>query len=126
MAEPTSTTSIGLLGLFVTLVGPLLGPYAFILFGATLGAATAMTRNDNNTALHGALFFLRIWGTALLFTGLGTYLLADVLSAVPPEYVMGAVAYIIGWRWDWLADRMLPLLLRRFGASEPVDGGPKP
>lgn len=124
MAEPASTSSIGLMGLFVILAGPLAGPYVYILFGATLGAATAMTTKEAASTMHGALFFLRIWGTALLFTGAGTFLLADMVP-IPTEYVMGAVAYVIGWRWDWLADRLLPLLLRRFGASEPTEGGPK-
>lgn len=127
MAEPASTSSIGLMGLFVILAGPLAGPYVYILFGATLGAATAMTTKEAASTMHGALFFLRIWGTALLFTGTGTFLLADMAPAIPAEYVMGAVAYVIGWRWDWISDRVLPWLMSRVGVKEPEDkGGAKP
>ena len=42
MAEPTSSSTAGLLYLFVILLGPLFGPYVYVLFGATLGAATAL------------------------------------------------------------------------------------
>ena len=124
MAEPTSTTSIGLLGLFVSLAGPLAGPYAFILFGATLGAATALTRHEPANTLAGILYLVRIGGTALLFTATGTLLLESVLPSVPTEHVMGGVAYLIGWRWDWISDQVLPWLMARLGVKT-QEGDPK-
>lgn len=115
MGEPATTSSIGLMGLFVMLAGPLAGPYVYVLFGATLGAATALTRHEPSSALAGLWFLLRIAGTALLFTGAGTYLVARAAPDVPTEYLMGGVAYAIGWRWDWIADRAWPALARRLG-----------
>lgn len=124
MAEPASTSSIGLMGLFVMLAGPLAGPYVYVLFGATLGAATALTRLEPANALAGIWFMLRIAGTALLFTAMGTYVAASVFPAIPIEHVMGGVAYLIGWRWDWISDRVLPWLLARVGIKDKTEGGP--
>lgn len=127
MAEPASTSSIGLMGLFVILAGPLAGPYVYILFGATLGAATALTRLEPASAIAGVWFMVRVVGTSLFFTATGTYLLAGMVPAVPVEDVMGGVAYLIGWRWDWISDRVLPWLMSRVGVKEPEDkGGAKP
>lgn len=127
MAEPASTSSIGLMGLFVILAGPLAGPYVYILFGATLGAATALTRHEPASAMAGVWFMVRVVGTALFFTGTGTYLLAGLVPEIPVEHVMGGVAYLIGWRWDLISDRVLPALMARFGVKEPDDkGGAKP
>lgn len=123
MAEPTSTSSIGLMGLFVMLAGPLAGPYVYVLFGATLGAATALTRHEPASAVAGIWFLVRIASTALLFTGAGTYVLEGIAPAIPVEYLMGAVAYAIGWRWDWIADRAWPALAQRLGIWAPGDEG---
>lgn len=118
MPEPTSTTtSIGLLGLFVTLLGPLLGPWAFILFGATLGAATALSARDTSTAWQGAKFVMRVVCTSLFFTGAITAALMRTVDW-PVELVVGAVAYVIGWKWDLLSTRLWPWLLERVGLAK--------
>ncbi len=121
MPEPTSTSSIGLLGLFVTLLGPLLGPYALILFGATLGAATALSVRDGGSTLGGLWFLLRVVLTALLFTSAVTAALERWMDW-PADMVMGAVAYCIGWQWDQLSRRLWPYILRRLGLA-PSEGG---
>lgn len=118
MPEPTSTTtSIGLLGLLVMLLGPLLGPWAFILFGATLGAATALSNRVTPNVWQGFVFALRVVCTAVFFTGAFTAALMRVVDW-PIELVMGAVAYVIGWKWDLLSTQLWPWVLQRFGVSK--------
>lgn len=121
MPEPTSTTSIGLLGLFVTLLGPLLGPYALILFGAMLGAATALSARDGSSTLAGLGFLVREVLTAVLFTVAITAALERWMDW-PADMVMGGVAYCIGWQWDQLSTRLWPYILRRLGLA-PSEGG---
>lgn len=105
MAEPTTTSSAGLLALFVVLLGPLAGPYVYIVFGALIGAATALGSQPATTRMSGALFILRIMFISLLFTAPSTAWLAQVTS-LPVEILMGAVAYLIGWKWDAFSERL--------------------
>lgn len=115
MAEPTSSSTVGLLYLFTVLLGPLVGPYVYVLFGATLGAATALSKQGNGlNGWAGAWFVVRIVLTSLLFTSLITTLILQV-APLPVELVMGGVAYSIGWKWDVLAERAWPWVLERLG-----------
>lgn len=111
MAEPTSSTGFGLLGLFIILFGPLAGPYAYILFGATLGAATALGKAEVMGVWIGLWYLVRIIFTALLFTLPLAMGLAE-LTRLPIEILMGCVAYLIGWQWDFIVTNSLRALFK--------------
>lgn len=104
MAEPTvSATGVGLLGLFVLMAGPVFGPYVYVVFGAVLGAFTALSaKHRADTWLIDALFLLRVTFTAMLFTAPLTLLIVKYLQ-LPLEFGTGAAAYVIGWKWDALS-----------------------
>ena len=123
MADPINTTAgVGLLGLAVIVAGPTLGPLGYVLFGATLGAFTALSASETERSnWRDAGFVLRVGLIATLFTAPAASWLAAKTDA-PVEIVMGGLAYLIGWRWDWLAPRLLTLFARKTG----VDGEPKP
>ena len=126
MAEPTSSSTVGLLYLFTVLLGPLFGPYVYVLFGATLGAATALGKQGQGmNGLQSAWFVIRIVLTSMLFTSLVTTMILKV-AALPVELVMGAVAYSIGWKWDVLAERAWPWVLERLGIKAKDGEGTQP
>lgn len=104
MVDQTSVApSVGLLGLLVMLVGPVAGPYVYVLFGAVLGAFTALSaRKADADTLRDTLFLLRVACTALLFTAPTTKLIVNYLQ-LPLEFVTGIAAYLIGWKWDTLS-----------------------
>lgn len=104
MVDQTSVApSVGLLSLLVMLVGPVAGPYVYVLFGAVLGAFTALSaRKTSSAALRDAMFLLRVACTALLFTAPTTMLVVKYVQ-LPLEFVTGIAAYLIGWKWDTLS-----------------------
>lgn len=121
MAEPGSSSS-GLLYLFVILLGPVFGPHVFVVFGATLGAATALAEAQSRPGRGDVVFILLRIGAALLFTLPLSYLIANTvwldLKALPMnplEILIPAIAYGIGWKWNQLVNDLWPWLLRRFG-----------
>lgn len=122
--QPSIETVTDLFVVFVTLLGPLVGPHAFILFGATLGAATALTQRHNETLKRSVTFFARVILTALFFTGTVATILHK-WTGLPLQDIMGVVAYIIGWKWDVLAEELWPELLARLKAlrGSPSQGG---
>ena len=114
MPEPTSAApSVGLLGLIVMLAGPVAGPYVYVLFGAVLGAFTALSaRKNGDTFMRDGLFLLRVACTALLFTAPATHLIVNYIQ-MPLEFVTGIAAYLIGWKWDTLSGQAWPLIRAR-------------
>ena len=113
MAEPTSTTgSAGLLSLFVVLLGPMAGPYVFVLFGALIGAATALSEQPSSGHARGALFLIRVMFISLLFTAPLTAALADY-THLSVEVLMGVVAYAIGWKFDTVSLKVWPAIQSR-------------
>jgi hypothetical protein len=114
MAEPSSSSS-GLLYLFVVVLGPVLGPHAFVLFGATLGGATALAKTRTTGKFGEALFLGRVIGIALLFTIPAANYLTKTFPGMPLDFAMPCVAYVIGWKWDLLTDEAWPWILRRLG-----------
>lgn len=103
MEPTTSSTGVGLLGLFIILAGPVFGPYVYVVFGSVLGAFTALSaRKSGATWVIDALFLLRVTFTALLFAAPLTLLIVKYLQ-LPLEFAMGGAAYLIGWKWDALS-----------------------
>jgi hypothetical protein len=117
MAEPTSSSS-GLLYLFIVLLGPLIGPQAFVLFAATLGAATALSKARIDGAWPSIRFLLLAIGLAMLFTVPLARYLVTVVPNLPLDFVMPGVAYLIGWKWDRITAEFWPWLLRRMGVRK--------
>jgi len=123
MTEPTSVApSVGLLGLIVMLAGPVAGPYVYVLFGAVLGAFTALSaRKSGQTIVRDAQFLLRVACTALLFTAPATHLIVNYIQ-LPMEFVTGIAAYLIGWKWDTLSGLAWPAIKARLlGVRESKD-----
>jgi len=114
MTEPTAVApSVGLLGLIVMLAGPVAGPYVYVLFGAVLGAFTALSaRKSGQTIVHDGLFLLRVAFTALLFTAPATHIVVYYIQ-LPIEFVTGIAAYLIGWKWDTLSGLAWPAIRAR-------------
>lgn len=111
MAEPTTSTSgVGLLSLLVILAGPIAGPYVYVLFGAVLGAFTALSaQRESGAIVRDGLFLLRVTCTALMFTAPVTLLITTHIQ-LPIEFVTGIAAYMIGWKWDALSSLLWPWL----------------
>ena len=104
MAEPTVTTagSVSLTVLFVTILGPLAGPYVLIVLASVAGAMWPLTAARTMGRAAGAWLLVRCATTALVLTGL----LAGILERswglplseglAPVALFIGAMGY--GWR----------------------------
>ena len=94
MAEPTTTTFIGA-GAAATLLGPVLGPYALIVFGAVAGSLLAMGRANTATRLEAAWFVLVGVLLATAITGAVAWALEHYLH-IPSAIALMPVAAAIG------------------------------
>lgn len=94
MAEPTTTTFIGV-GAAASLLGPVLGPYALIVFGAIAGSLLAMGRANTATRLEAAWFVLVGVLLATAITGAVAWTLETYLH-IPSAIALMPVAAAIG------------------------------
>ena len=101
MAEPTVTTagSVSLTVLFVSMLGPMAGPYVLIFLSAVAGAMWPMSAARTESHAAGAWLLVRCTLTALVLTGL----LAGILErtwGLPVSEGLGPVALVIGAMGD--------------------------
>ena len=101
MAEPTVTTagSVSLTVLFVTILGPLAGPYVLIVLASVAGAMWPLTAARTMGRAAGAWLLVRCATTALVLTGL----LAGILErswGLPLSEGLAPVALFIGAMGD--------------------------
>ena len=123
MAEPTSASTLSVVGLGVALFGATLGPYAAIVMGALAGGMYAISRTDvggNKTAA--ALLLLRIVIVAVVMSGAALWGLSVAFGWDSPHLV-SVVAFLIGLfydRWPVWAETVIEGFVARKAA------GPKP
>ena len=105
MAEPTHTAGGGAL-LFATLaaaLGPILAEWALMVLGGGLGAFLAASALETATLKAACVVFARGFVMAVLFTGTGAALLSHY-TGLSPDGLLFALAGMIAWRQDKLAD----------------------
>lgn len=110
MAEPASTTSTGLAAIIVTLLGPMFGEYAVIVLASLAGASWSMGAAQTPRRRDGALFLLRIVGTASFLTSSIAYACESKLQ-IPAVHLLAPVAFGIGA----IGDRWSDLITAAFG-----------
>ncbi|MGE4243705.1 hypothetical protein [Ramlibacter sp.] len=94
MTEP-GPVSFSLLALAVAFLGPVIGPYALLVFAACFGAALALSAQDAGTRMAGIRFVVGGVVLALLLTGPLVYLVHR-FTDVPGNIAFVPVAFILG------------------------------
>lgn len=101
MTEP-GPVSFSVVAAAVAIAGPVLGPYALLVFAAGVGAGLALSAEKPLTRWAGVRFWLLATAIALLLTGPCVALLAhytDVpanVSFIPMAFLLGAARRHIG------------------------------
>lgn len=124
MADPSPPANVGLITLIVTLLGPLAGEYATIIFSALIGSLWALSRLKTPTRLQGAVLVLKLTTTAVVLAGWMAWAL-DAKWGWPAQRFLGPLAFFVaffGDRWVQVMDALLDRLLQR---PTPPDGGTK-
>lgn len=110
MAEPTSTTtSVGLYGLFVALFGSIAGEYALIIFAALAGGFWAVSTISTENKVKAGIFLIKIVFTAIVLTGAVAAFL-ELKFGWPVKQVIAPAAFIIGFmgnKWPQILNRVL-------------------
>lgn len=101
MTEPAGPITFSLLGAFVALLGPILGPYALIVFAAAVGAVLAMSAQPMPTRWAGVRFVLMGAAIALLITGPLIWACQKYLG-IPGNIALVPVAFMLGLKRDGL------------------------
>lgn len=101
MTDPTGPITFSLLGAFVALLGPILGPYALVVFAAAVGAVLAMSVRPMPSRWAGVRFVLLGAAIALLITGPLVWACQNYL-AIPGNIALVPVAFILGLKRDGL------------------------
>lgn len=107
MAEPTSTSGMSLTVLAIAVLGPMLGPYAVIIFAALAGAMWPLYAAETTSRKAGAWLLIRVTTTAVVLTAfLATaierrYGVSAVESLGPVALLIGALGN--GWQRIWEA-----------------------
>ena len=131
MAEPTTATFIGA-GAATALLGPVLGPYTMIVFGAVAGSMLAMGRASTDQYdgsawyakyLEAARFVLVGVLMATAITGFVAYLLEKYFE-IPSSIALMPVAAAIGVGRNALLG-LIDALFTRLAALIGTAGAPK-
>jgi hypothetical protein len=109
MSEPAGPVSFSLLGAAVALAGPVLGPYALIVFAAMVGALLALSKASTDGHWAGLRYVALASAIALLITGPICWALATYLG-VPANIALIPVAFLLGAKRDALLDFLNQLL----------------
>lgn len=116
MAEPTTTSTAGLLGLFVIFFGPLAGEWALIVFAALAGSMWAVGRSASTSKAEAAWLLAKLVTAAIIFTGLAATLIESQLGW-PARQALAPVAFLIGFigeRWQEILKTAFDTLWGRF------------
>ena len=122
MAEPTTSTGLGLTIISVSLLGSVAGPYALIVLSALAGALWPLLADKTETKPDGAWLLLRCTLTAVVLTVFIAQVI-DRLWAIPANELLGPVALAIGalgngWQAVFgAAGSALQALVARLGGS---------
>ena len=124
MAEPASTTSAGFAAVLIAVLGPMTGEYMTIVLAALLGCFWALSGTATASRTEGAMFVVRMVGTAVLFTGTLAWL-ASQYTDWPAHHFLAGVAFLIAYygdRWRALLGDLFVSLRRRLSS---ILGGSK-
>lgn len=124
--DPVSV-AIALAGvLFGPALAAIIGPYAVIIIGATVGAAWALGRRDPAAKLGAAWYFLRLNATAVVVTVGLANLAARWLGVTDHSWLLAPIALFVGGVGDdwpkvgrWALVRIGRVLERRAGEGKP-------
>lgn len=83
-----------LTGFVATLLGPVLGPMALLVFSAFIGALLAMSRTTTNTRWDGVKFLALAVAISLVLTGAAVWAV-QTYTAIPGNVAMMPVAFVI-------------------------------
>lgn len=111
MHEP-GTSAFILTSAFIAVLGPALGPFALLLFGAAAGSFLAMSKAPAMTRWEGARFVFIGMGLSLALSGLCVWLL-ERFTAIPGHLALVPVAFVIAAG----RDHILGLVERIIGAA---------
>lgn len=102
MAEPSTSAGVSLTVISVSLLGPLLGPYALIVVCAVAGSMWPLSDARTDGYRAGLSLLVRCVATAVVLTVFISQVIERVFD-IPATWSMGAVAFAIaalgnGWR----------------------------
>lgn len=128
--DPTAA-AIAVAGvLFGPTLSGVIGPYAVIIVGSTVGASWALGRRQTAPKFGAAWFFLRINMTACLLTVLLARFIGQYIGAEEPSWLLAPTAMFIGGVGDdwpriakWFLLRGGRVFDRRMGLEKNKDGG---
>lgn len=93
MHEPTFSV-FAATGVIAALLGPVLGPLAFVLFAAVMGGLLAMSRTTTTTRWEGFKFLAVGVGISFVLTGLVVWAVQEY-TPVPGNIALMPVAFLI-------------------------------
>lgn len=100
-------------------VAAIVGPYAVIWVGSTLGAYYALGTREVTSRSQGVKFFLVANAWALLLTVPAAYFLKPYISATLDErWIFGPAALLIGLFWERLPKWALSFVRSKIGRGE--------
>lgn len=82
-------------GAMTALLGPIIGPYALIVFGAVVGSLLAMSRTPTATRMDGFKFVLIGVLVALVITGAAIWAVEKYMG-VPANIALLPLSFLIG------------------------------
>ncbi len=94
MAEPTTTTFV-ITGIIAAALGPVLGPWCLIAFGATAGSLLSMGKTPMPSAWAAAWFVVVGIAVATAITGAAAWAL-ETYAGVPANVGLMPIAAVIG------------------------------
>lgn len=123
--DPVSVAVVLASTLFGPSLAAIIGPYAVILLGATVGAAWALGRRDTAKKSNAVAYFALINGTAMLVTVSISNLVGNWLGHDDANWLLAPVAMVIGGvGHDWpvvlktVQEKIMGLWGRRIGGDE--------
>lgn len=105
MQDTAAAPSFTLLALFIAWLGPIVGPYALIIFAAVAGSGLALTVEKPTSRLEGLKFVALSTLVTLLLTGPLAWLV-EKYTTVPANVALIPVAIVL----SAARSRLLPLI----------------
>jgi ABC-type Fe3+-siderophore transport system permease subunit len=103
MSEPSISsisTGAGIVTFATLALGPILGEYSIIIAFGLLGTLMALSESVQPTILKSVIFVFKGITLSFVFTGIVTSMVvkfSPVDMGLTPYFIMGAVAFMIGW-----------------------------
>lgn len=101
MAEPAPSVAFIVVSAAVAVLGPVLGPFALLLFGAIGGAFLALSAAGTMTRLQGVWYVVTAVVVSLGLSGLCVWLL-ERHTSIPGNLALIPVAFVIAAARDHL------------------------